>query len=69
MENPPGENFKGIYHESKPKKYIDPVTGCHFEYQVLYDKLCKIKQERSSQDRLNSKRLTINEFKAPVGMN
>ena len=48
MENPPDENFKGIYHESKPKKYIDPVTGCHFQYQVLYDKLYKLKLERSS---------------------
>ena len=37
-------NFKGIYFDEDPnRKYQDPDTGCHFEYNDLCKRLGKLK--------------------------
>lgn len=32
-------NFKGIYADAPKEKYIDPVTGAHFQYRDLYQRI------------------------------
>ena len=58
------ENFKGIHFGDKTEKYQDPVTGCHFRYQDLCQRLVKMKAHRKMID----KRLglpTSSEMKSP----
>jgi hypothetical protein len=41
------KNFKGIYFNDDPnKKYQDPETGCHFEYNDLCKRLLELKELR-----------------------
>jgi hypothetical protein len=41
------KNFKGIYFNDDPnKKYQDPDTGCHFEYNDLCKRLLELKELR-----------------------
>jgi hypothetical protein len=44
-------NFKGIYIDEDPnRKYQDPETGCHFEYQDLCKRMAKLKILRKKLD-------------------
>lgn len=46
------QNFKGIYFNEDPnRKYIDPDTGCHFEYNDLCKRLVKLKEKRDKLDK------------------
>ena len=46
-----GYNFKGIYFEEDPnRKYQDPDTGCHFQYNDLCKRLIKLKALRKRLD-------------------
>jgi hypothetical protein len=45
-------NFKGIYFNDDPnRKYLDPDTGCHFEYQDLCRRMIKLKALRKEIDK------------------
>ncbi len=37
-------NYKGIYFGDKTEKYQDPVTGCHFRYEDLCQRMIKLKK-------------------------
>lgn len=39
-------NYKGMFFEQEHPKYIDPETGCHFEYYDLCKRLNLIRKER-----------------------
>ena len=45
------ENFKGIHFGDKVEKYQDPVTGCHFRYSDLCQRLVKMKAHRKMIDK------------------
>ncbi|CAI2364381.1 unnamed protein product [Moneuplotes crassus] len=46
------ENYKGIYYEDNTEKYECPITGAHFEYKDMCERLNKIKLEgRRSEER------------------
>ena len=45
------ENYKGIYFDDKTEKYQDPVTGCHFKYFDLCQRLIKLKATRKIIDK------------------
>jgi hypothetical protein len=45
-------NFKGIYFNDDPnRKYQDPETGCHFEYNDLCRRLVDLKALRKEIDK------------------
>lgn len=45
-------NFKGIYFNDNPNgKYLDPETGCHFEYKDLCKRMIKLKALRKEIDK------------------
>ena len=45
-------NFKGIYFNDDPnRKYQDPDTGCHFEYNDLCKRLVELKALRKEIDK------------------
>jgi len=44
-------NYKGIYFEDKTEKYQDPVTGCHFKYLDLCQRMLKLKKQRKVIDK------------------
>jgi hypothetical protein len=45
------QNFKGIYFNEDPnRKYQDPDTGCHFEYNDLCKRMNKLKARRKMID-------------------
>lgn len=51
IDNLDFDNFKGIYFEEDPnRKYQDPETGCHFEYNDLIKRLKKLKALRKRLD-------------------
>lgn len=51
IDNLDFQNFKGIYFEEDPnRKYQDPDTGCHFEYNDLIKRLKKLKSLRKRLD-------------------
>lgn len=43
VDNLDFNNFKGIYYGDKTEKYLDPVTGCHFEYYDICKRLAALK--------------------------
>jgi hypothetical protein len=46
------DNFKGIYFNDDPnRKYQDPETGCHFEYNDLCKRLVDLKALRREIDK------------------
>ena len=45
------DDFKGIYYGDKTEKYQDPVTGCHFRYSDLCERLIRLKQQRKIIDK------------------
>ena len=40
------QNYKGIYYGDTTEKFIDPVTGCHFRYLDLCQRMLKLKKQR-----------------------
>lgn len=45
-------NFKGIYFNDDPnRKYQDPDTGCHFEYNDLCRRMVELKALRRDIDK------------------
>ena len=45
-------NFKGVYFNDDPnRKYIDPDTGCHFEYNDLVRRLVDLQALRKMIDK------------------
>ena len=43
-------NFKGIYADAPKEKYIDPVTGAHFKYRDLYQRISVMLERRKLID-------------------
>ena len=51
VDNIDFNNFKGIYIDEDPnRKFQDPDTGCHFEYNDLVKRLSKLKILRKKLD-------------------
>ena len=51
IDNLDFDNFKGIYFDEDPnRKFQDPDTGCHFEYNDLCKRLAKLKVLRKKLD-------------------
>lgn len=45
-------NFKGIFYgDNDTKKYTDPKTGAHFEYNDLVKRMMHLKEKRKILDR------------------
>jgi hypothetical protein len=46
------ETYKGIYHNEPEEgvKYFDSVTGAHFKFSEIYDRLTKIAKEYSNEE-------------------
>jgi len=40
-------NYKGEYYDNQREKYQDPVTGAHFRYREVYNKLKAIQQKQT----------------------
>jgi hypothetical protein len=46
------EHFKGIYFKEDPnRKYLDPETGCHFEYYDFCKRLTVLASKRKAIDK------------------
>jgi len=39
-------NYKGIYAGEPKEKYMDPLTGAHFEYNDLCKRIVVMKEKR-----------------------
>lgn len=44
-------NYKGIYYGDTTEKYLDPVSGCHFRYLDLCQRMLKLKKQRKIIDK------------------
>ena len=44
------KNYKGICAEEEKEKFIDPITGAHFEYNDLCKRLNVMKERRQEID-------------------
>ena len=54
------DNYKGIYYEEEPsEKYQDPITGAHFDYNVICERLESLKHPKinSEQREIDGKRI------------
>lgn len=55
-------NYKGMYFEDNEEKYQDPVTGAHFEFKDISNKLEWIRQERCKSE---SREISISQLGSP----
>ena len=53
------KNFKGIHELDEEEKYVDPVTGAHFEF---WDFCIRLKQFNVASDKEKYKRSDNNEY-------
>ena len=44
-------NYKGIYFGEQQEKYQDPITGCHFRYLDLCQRMLRLKNQRKIIDK------------------
>lgn len=44
-------NYKGEHYDSQREKYQDPVTGAHFRYKEVYDKLFVLQQKQTLKNK------------------
>ena len=57
-------NYKGIFYGTEEEKYTDPVTGAHFEFGDIWNRLDAVIKDRNSADeRIKSKLLNQNDIK------
>ena len=49
--------YKGIYYGEDQKKYTDPVTGAHFEYNDFCRRLDNALRERIQRDMIEKEQL------------